>query len=122
MQKLYLIRGLPGSGKSTLAKSINARHVEADMYFERHGKYHFQPTLLPQAHKWCKEQTENYLKKGFDVVVSNTFIQHWEMQPYKKLAKKYHVQLIVKVCENNYGNIHDVPENTIKKMKQNWEK
>lgn len=121
MQKLYLIRGLPGSGKSTLAKSSNARHVETDMYFERKGKYCFQPTLLPQAHKWCRQQVEKHLKNGFDVVVSNTFVQQWEMKPYKVLAQKYNAELIIKVCRKNFGNIHDVPEDTLDKMKRNWE-
>ncbi len=121
MQTLYLIRGLPGSGKSTLAKSLDAKHVETDMFFEKKGQYSFQPTLLPRAHKWCRQQVEMYLKSGFDVVVSNTFVQQWEMKPYKELAQKYNVELIIKVCRKNFGNIHNVPEDTIKRMRRNWE-
>ncbi|MCE0492403.1 ATP-binding protein [Vibrio salinus] len=122
MQTLYLIRGLPGSGKSTLAKSMNAKHIEADMFFEKDGEYRFHPELLPRAHQWCQKMTEQYLNDGFDVVVANTFVQYWEMLPYKRLAKRYKVRLVIRVCNKNFGNIHNVPESTITKMRRNWEK
>ncbi|RQW61048.1 ATP-binding protein [Vibrio viridaestus] len=121
MATLTLIRGLPGSGKSTLAKTLDAKHLEADMYFERKGHYHFDPSKLHMAHRWCRMQTEKYLRQGMNVVVSNTFIQKWEMRPYLKLAEKYDAQLIIEICRSNYGNIHDVEEATLIKMQSRWE-
>ena len=80
--KLTLIRGLPGSGKSTLAKTLSARHFEADMYFvNEHGEYLYQADKIGDAHHWCKKMTRKALEQGESVVVSNTFVQRWEIVP-----------------------------------------
>lgn len=122
MPRLVLVRGLPGSGKSTYAKSLSIHHVEADMYFvNKHGTYQFNPHKLHQAHKWCQGQTEHLLKNGQDVVVSNTFVEHWEMKPYMEMATHFNVDVEVVVCTGNFISIHDVPKNTIKKMKFKWQ-
>ncbi|MCE2593210.1 ATP-binding protein [Motilimonas cestriensis] len=121
-KQLTLIRGLPGSGKSTLAKTLDGVHLEADQYFvNEQGNYHFQPQLLPDAHQWCLAQTREYLLAGQSVVVSNTFIEHWEMQAYVDLANTLNIPLTIKVCHGKYKNIHGVPAETIKKMRQKWQ-
>lgn len=120
--KLTLIRGLPGSGKSTLAKTIEAVHLEADMYFvNEKGIYNFDPVLLAKAHYWCREKCEQLLQQGQSVVVSNTFIKQWEMDAYRALASKYKAMLKIKICSGNFKNIHNVPRNTLIKMKRGWE-
>lgn len=120
--KLTLIRGLPGSGKSTLAKSLNAKHIEADLYFiNPQGKYIFNPVELAAAHKWCEKRCEEYLQRNVDVVVANTFIKQWELQKYRDLAIKYNAELSIIVCNGQYQSIHNVPANTILKMKRSWE-
>ena len=128
---LTLIRGLPGSGKSTLAKELAADpihhlnevvHLEADMFFiDSKGVYSFQPKLLSEAHQWCQQQCGLFLKKKQSVIISNTFVRQWELKPYRQLAKQYKAQLVIKTCTGNYKSIHDVPEATIKKMKQQWQ-
>jgi predicted kinase len=120
--QLTLIRGLPGSGKSTLAKTIEAIHLGADMYFvDGKGNYNFDRTLLKKAHFWCQKKCKQALIEGQSVVVSNTFIKQWEMEPYRVLARKYQAILDIRVCTGNYKTIHDVPRNTIIKMQQQWE-
>ncbi len=122
MITLTLIRGLPGSGKSTLAKTLPGVHLEADMYFiDSKGQYHYRPERISAAHRWCQKQTEYWLKKGQSVVVSNTFVRHWEMSAYKKMAKKHGAQLKVIVCRKQYGNIHDVDEAIIRRMQKDWQ-
>jgi len=119
---LTLIRGLPGSGKTTFAKTFKAIHLEADMYFiDQQGNYNFDPLLLKEAHQWCLQQCEQYLEKGEDVVVANTFVKHWEMQAYRQLAKTCRARLTIKICTGNYKNTHGVTPQTIDKMVKNWQ-
>lgn len=101
MPTLILIRGLPGSGKSTIAKKMTLGgfvHVEADMFFEDDNEdYRFNPAHIKEAHRWCQEMTEEFMECGLDVVVSNTFTQKWEMDPYMKLADKYDYDVVIRV-------------------------
>ncbi|MCZ4294599.1 ATP-binding protein [Vibrio sinaloensis] len=120
--KLTLIRGLPGSGKSTLAQTFNAQHLEADMFFiEPSGEYLYQPDKIADAHQWCQAMTEHCLKEKRDVVVSNTFVQRWEIVPYFNMAKRYGAEFEVLECTNDYGNIHGVTQETINSMRKRWQ-
>ena len=119
---LILIRGLPGSGKSTLAKSLDAVHLEADMYFmDENGSYKFDPLLLKEAHNWCQKECEVHLKQGNNVVIANTFIKQWEMDAYRKLAGKYKAALSIRTCVGSFNNVHGVSAQSLKKMRQSWE-
>ena len=131
MKDLLLLRGLPGSGKSTLAKILvggkDYCHKEADMYFiDSDGDYKFNPSKLKDAHNWCREEIEFVMKYGHSpVVVSNTFTQEWEMIPYFELAKKYGYRVHSLIVENRHGesedtNTHNVPNETIQKMKNRF--
>jgi predicted kinase len=125
MKQLILLRGLPGSGKSTLAKSLgDARHFEADMYFiDEKGNYNFDATKLRSAHEWCRNNVENTMLFGKDVVVSNTFTQEWEMEPYLALARKYDYKVVSLIVENRHGGIneHGVPADKLEQMKNRFE-
>jgi predicted kinase len=120
---LILVRGIPGSGKSTFAKLICNQHVEADMFFELDGEYKFDPSKLKQAHEWCKNKAEGWMKNGYNVAVSNTFTQEWEMQPYFELAKKYGYMVHTLIKENRHEgkNVHNVPEEKLEQMKNRFE-
>lgn len=124
MNRLYIIRGLPGSGKSTLAKILAGDHTsEADQYFidEDTGEYQYNPALVRQAHEWCQNNIRHYLKSNFPVVaVSNTFAQKWEYEPYLAMAKEYGYEVFIIVCQNDFGNIHNVPEEAIERMRKRW--
>jgi predicted kinase len=130
---LTLVRGLPGSGKSTFANWIWNEYAicEADKFFtDKEGNYNFDATKLSEAHKWCKEQVEIRMKDNQansqfypEIVVSNTFTQEWEMQPYIDLANQYGYTIFTIIVENRHGNssVHGVPEETINKMKNRFE-
>jgi predicted kinase len=129
MKKMILLRGLPGSGKSTFAKSIGdtiTGIIEADMYFvDNEGNYNFDVTKLHEAHKWCKETVEKWMgPHGLDdIIISNTFTQEWEMNPYLELAEKYGYVVFSLVVENRHNgkNIHGVPDEKLEQMKNRFE-
>ena len=123
MKELILLRGLPGSGKSTLAKMICNQHVEADMFFMQDGEYKFDATKLKQAHAWCQDKTEAWMRNGYSVVVSNTFTTEWEIDAYYGLALKYGYRVHSLVVENRHGgvNSHGVPADKLEQMKNRFE-
>jgi len=121
MKQIVIVRGTPGSGKSTLAKEIQAKHVEADMFFMKNGNYCYDRRKIQDAHLWCQAVTKYYLNQGEDVVVSNTFTMISEMQPYFDMAKAYNSSIKVMECKGDFSNEHDVPAEVILKMKRRWE-
>jgi predicted kinase len=131
MKILKLIRGLPGSGKSTLAEDlfqcfsleeIPCRWVEADMYFIKDGTYQYDKTLLSAAHRWCQDEARKAMENEIDVVlVSNTFTQKWEAEPYLEMAKQYGYNVQVIALSAEFGSIHSIPEEAYNRMKGRWE-
>lgn len=140
MKSLYLIRGVPGSGKSTLAEELseNGKYciISADMYFEENGNYNFDATKIKDAHAWCKTCVETWMSKALKselqhldlpfwdkIFVANTFTQEWEMEDYFKLAQQYGYKVFTIIVENrhNSSSIHNVPEETLTKMKDRFE-
>jgi predicted kinase len=125
-KELFLLRGLPGSGKSTLAKSLGGEYYEADMYFIRglNDVYQFDASKLKDAHEWCQMivQASMFFNKE-RIVVSNTFTQEWEMQPYYDLAEKYGYRVYSLVVENRHEGVneHGVPADKLEQMKQRFE-
>ena len=123
MPKLTLIRGLPGSGKSTMARKIaadtGALHIEADMWVDYSQPY--TPEAAKRAHAICQAQARHALVYGGSVVVSNTFTQQWEMQPYLDMARKHGVQVEIITATGDYGSIHNVPAEAIQAMRERWE-
>lgn len=119
---LVLCRGLPGSGKSTLARFLTGAAFAADDYFERDGGYAFSFDLLPEAHKWCQERTEEAMARGESLVaVHNTFSRRWEAEAYLKLAEKYGYSVFVVESQSVFGNVHGVDEKAVEAMRLRWE-
>jgi predicted kinase len=132
---LYIVRGIPGSGKSTFAKRLVGEDFlvcEADKFFidKETGEYNFDFTKIKEAHKFCQDTVETYMKDSLlndhfyrEIAVSNTFTQEWEMQHYIDLAKKYGYTVFTVIVENRHGgkNIHNVPDDIIDKMKERFE-
>ena len=133
MKKLYIVRGLPGSGKSTFAEALVGSDFlvcEADKYFIVDGEYKFDGTKIKQAHEWCRNRVETYMKDSLvndqfyrEIAVSNTFTQEWEMESYYKLAEQYGYMVFSIIVENRHGgkNAHGVPDEKLEQMKNRFE-
>jgi predicted kinase len=129
MKTLYIVRGVPGSGKSTFAKTLGGTHFETDNYFMVDGEYKFDFTKIKEAHNWCQSQVSNAMLLNYTtginekIVVSNTFTQEWEMEPYFEMAKEWGYTVFTVVVENRHGgeNQHGVPEDKLEIMRNRFE-
>ena len=123
MKTLYIVRGLPGSGKSSLAKKITETLYSADDFFtNKKGEYNFNAKLLGKAHEWCWGKVRDAMFLGVNAVaVANTFTQAWEAEKYYQIAEEYGYSVFVIECQNDFGNVHDVPQESIDAMKERWE-
>ncbi len=122
--QLVLIRGVPGSGKTTMAglEFPDYQLVEADDYFiDEKGLYRYNSNLLKQAHRYCQNKTFRSLSNGVRVVVANTFVKLWEIQPYISFADKNHIQYEIIEAKGRFKNIHGVPQSVISRMIRDWE-
>jgi predicted kinase len=127
---LILCRGVSGAGKTTFAKTLGGIHIEADQYFiDGEGNYKFDGSKIKLAHEYCRAQTEAWMQTKGDqvntdkIVVSNTFTQLWEMEPYFEMAKRHGYKVFSIVVENRHGgtNVHEVPEEKVEQMKNRFE-
>lgn len=126
---LYLIRGLPGVGKSTLACRLSQCVLSADQFFIVDGIYQYDASKIKDAHEWCQSRTKERLASGWDpVVVANTFVQRWQLDPYYELGLQYHKTTIELTVQNQMTDeelakrcIHGVSVETIARMRAQWE-
>jgi predicted kinase len=126
---LILLRGLPGSGKTTLAKVLSENNTypvfSVDDYFtdEITGEYIFNFQNNHLAYKQCEALTHDAMQQAISkVIVHNTFTMDWELEPYFKLASKYHYMLFVVTVENYHGhqNVHEVSDEQLLKMAEKY--
>lgn len=127
IQTVLFLRGLPGSGKSALAKTLeaalpDAKAIAADDWFDLYLKGRFDPTRLKEAHEWCQQKAEDWLRvAGEMVIIHNTGTQRWEIEPYAELAAKYGARFHVAHVEGNFGSVHGVTDEGMQRMAARWE-
>jgi predicted kinase len=122
MSKLILVRGPSGSGKSTLAELFDGYiHLETDRWFMVNGEYKFDPDKLSEYHEQCQEATMDYLRRGHNVVVANTFTRLWELDPYFRIAERAGATVQVITCHGTFKNSHGVPDSAVARMRERFE-
>lgn len=127
MNTLVLVRGLPGSGKTTFVANMmveNSVEFSADDFMYADGQ-EFDPARLAECHKKCQNAVRTVLAENSNatVFVHNTFTQTWEMEPYFEIADETDTLVHTIVVENRHGNssVHNVPENTMSRMRQRFD-
>jgi uridine kinase len=125
---VLVLRAVSGAGKSTLADIFNTKFgwvvVCADDYFtDADGNYNFDATKLGIAHNECQKKFMEALSDPSTegIVVANTNTKDSDWAFYKQEAEKVGAKVVVMVIENHHGgkDIHNVPEETLQRQKQN---
>jgi len=119
---LHLVRGTPGSGKSTFAKkTFRCCILENDQMQIVDGKYCWSPEGTKAAISLVRRIAEQILQNGADVCICNTFTKRRFIEGFKQLAEKYNADFKVYRCTGDFGNVHNVPEETLRNMKSSFE-
>lgn len=133
MKQLIIFRGPSGSGKTTAAKGYVAKHggefFEADAFFHQNGQYSFDASKLGQAHGSCQRRVRDAMQKASGpVVVSNTSMTLWELNPYLQMAKEYGYDVTVYRIKGPWDaevfakrNVHGVPVAGVQKQINKYE-
>ncbi|KAH8404476.1 hypothetical protein KR222_006101, partial [Zaprionus bogoriensis] len=141
---LIIMRGAPGSGKSTLANALlqqagllqqyNVRDFvySSDDYFVTRRGYEFNPNQVPEAHEWNRSRVRSKAAAGWSpIIVDNTNMMVWEMQPYVQIAVQHGYQLELLEPQTSWSksaakltqrNVHQVPKESIQRMLDRYEK
>jgi hypothetical protein len=85
------------------------------------GEYEFDMNHLADAHEWCQNNTAMWLGMGTSIVVSNTFTTKRELYPYFTIAKVYGIVPQVILAQNQFDNVHNVPQAVLDRMKDRFE-
>lgn len=119
---LQIIRGLPGSGKSSLAKSFDCMHVELDMYCIRGRTYAWSPYRDCEARRLLKRRIADEMLERVDIVVSGVFpSMDGTLGHLVKCAYMFGYDVYIKTLDGDYGNIHNVRECDLKRMREKFE-
>jgi tRNA uridine 5-carbamoylmethylation protein Kti12 len=125
MEKIMIIcRGIPGSGKTTFARLLGRAICSADDFFTHGDEYIWSADKVSTAHDWCKRKCRRFMKKQIDrIIVCNTNTTEREMKPYMDLALQFGYKVFSIIVENRHGgvSIHNVPEETLEKMRNRFE-
>jgi predicted kinase len=104
MSKVILTVGPPGVGKTTWIKNyvanINEPYVicSADHYFEKEGKYVYEPSKIGLAHNSCFEKFVNALRSEIPLIfIDNTNVIKEQRAKYINKANEYGYEVEVKV-------------------------
>lgn len=137
--QVIITRSVPGSGKSTWTHHYKLSRPEGsivcicsadDFHIDPvTKKYDWKAENQTNAHLWCLRCFTDFLVGhtrpaavvDWDLIVDNTNLRRWEIQPYYQLALAYKAPVLIKTfhCtfeESVSRNVHSVPHSTLEHM------
>lgn len=128
LKNVVIVRGVAGSGKSTfaslLAQAQNGKIVEADKFAYQGDEYVWRAEDLASYHKNAMAEFEKHVKNGEElIIVSNVSAKWRDFKFYFNKAKEsgYQVTSLVVENRNETKSIHNVPDETITRMRENFQ-
>lgn len=126
MKTLYVLQGVPGSGKSTVARAMahgltNCVICSTDDFFYQDGEYRFDPARLAENHAKNLSRAVSCMQNGFTVILDNTNIKRWHVQPYVEAARENGYSVVYIRVNGQFANIHGVPDHTVCRMRDEME-
>lgn len=140
MKTVYILRGIPGSGKTTLASSLVTGFMVrlesfvvccADDYHIVDDVYKWQESRVADAHAYCRGKFVNAITREVEkIVISNTNTTYKEFQFYKDEGIKAGYEIVTLIVGefsdtaiDKYAarNVHGVPRETIKRMRDRFQ-
>ncbi|KAG8179405.1 hypothetical protein JTE90_026305 [Oedothorax gibbosus] len=101
---MFILRGPPSTGKATLSEMLTTTYPEAefccaDSYFKNSFASPVRSKAsIADSHVYCeKKAKEACLSNAKTIIVQNTHIRKWEMQPYLDLAAEFHYTVIMAI-------------------------
>lgn len=98
---IFLIRGPPGTGKETLAAMMTTLYpssiiFSAKQYFEKLLSEPRDKKSGIKSHEWCRKKVEDGCRKSIPVIViRNTHVRKWEVNPYIQIARQFQYTIII---------------------------
>ena len=138
MAALILVSGVPGSGKTEFASYLSTMHDECcsvaadDFMVNEDGQYEYDKDRIAECHSKCQARVRGFLFRSpglipfsetdATVVVHNTFVRQWEIEPYRQMAEEAGVPIFVVEMRQRFENTHDVPDDVVSRMSRNFER
>lgn len=124
MKRLYIFRGIPGSGKSTLANKVASLVVEPDMFrYDENHEYVFDSAenaaVMQKADDLLEYAMRHLEMRCLAVAATHVKVDHFRR--FVELGKKHGYDVTVIECYGQYGNVHDVPDAVVARMRKEFE-
>lgn len=118
---LRIVRGLPGSGKSTYARKFGGILIESDMALYTGDQYIWTPERLDKAINWVRAMFQINVQYGNDINLVGVFTREKNFRHHIEFAEKNGYKVEVIRCTADYGNIHNVPQESLDRMARTLE-
>jgi len=122
--RLLIVRGLPGSGKSTYVHKNypGLFTLETDMFNMVNGQYVWTRSRSIEAILLINKIVKTLMMSSNspDFALTGVFCTFRSVIDHISNALEYDYDIYVKTLTTDYGNIHNVPSETIRLFKENF--